>query len=165
MDHLDASEEGQHGTISYYGQSIGSLAGAWSSSSWRLVFFISKEQAVSVFLSASYSTLSSIRMPPQPQPGEGSTEAWKHDREAAGQYFKRAYTLQSNLDIPVFPDEGIGWHDLGSTHELEMPSIKIHPSASEYLFWRGFALLRTRDHPASKKTEERRADLHGQGQG
>ncbi|KAG2088931.1 uncharacterized protein F5147DRAFT_788633 [Suillus discolor] len=129
MDHLDASEEGQRGTVSYYGQSIGGPAGLA-----KLLLeagLLHLEGAASVFLSASYSTLSPIRMPPQPQPGEGGTEAWKRDREAAGRYFKRARTLQPNLDIPVFPDEGIGRHNLGSTHELEMPSIEIHPSASE----------------------------------
>jgi hypothetical protein len=132
LDHLDASEEGQRGTVSYHVQSIGGPAGL--AKLFLEAGLLHLEGAASVFLSASYSTLSSIRMPPHPQPGEGGTEAWKRDREAAGRYFERARALQPDLDIPVLPDEGISHHGLGSTHELEMPSIEIHPSASESVY-------------------------------
>ncbi|KAG2140092.1 hypothetical protein DEU56DRAFT_735317 [Suillus clintonianus] len=128
LDHLDASEEGQRGTVSYYVQSVGGPLGL--AKLFLEAGLLHLEGAASVFLSASYSTLSSIRMPPQPQPGEGGTEAWKRDREAAGRYFERARALQPDLDIPVLPDEGISQHGIGNTHELEMPSIEILPSAS-----------------------------------
>ncbi|KAG2351492.1 hypothetical protein BDR07DRAFT_1443909 [Suillus spraguei] len=132
LDHLDASEEGQRGTVSYYVQSVGGPAGL--AKLFLEAGLLHLEGAASVFLSASYSTLSSIRVPPQPQPGEGGTEAWRRDREAAGRYFERAHALQPDLDIPVLPDEGIVHHGPGSTHELEMPSMEIHPSTSESVY-------------------------------
>jgi len=131
LDHLDASEEGQRGTISYYVQCIGGPAGL--AQLFLEAGLLHLEGAASLCLSASYSPLSSIRMPPQPQPG-GGTETWKRDRETAGRYFERARVLQPDLDIPVLPDMGIPRHDLGSTHELEMPSIEIHPSAPESIY-------------------------------
>ncbi|KAF6757268.1 thiamine pyrophosphokinase [Ephemerocybe angulata] len=80
------------------------------------------EGAASTLLSASYSSLSSIRMPLQSQIGEGGTEAWKRDREAAAKYFERARTLQPDLDIPSLPVEGaIPVHN----HELEIPSLDL----------------------------------------
>ncbi|KAG2367041.1 hypothetical protein BDR07DRAFT_1394678 [Suillus spraguei] len=121
LDHLDVSEEGQRGTVSYYVQSVGGSAGL--AKLFLEAGLLHLEGAASVFLSASYSTLSSIRVPPQPQPGE-----------AAGRYFERAHALQPDLDIPVLPDEGIVHHGPGSTHELEMPSMEIHPSTSESVY-------------------------------
>jgi len=79
------------------------------------------EGAAKPLLSSSYSTLSSIRMPPQLPAGQGWNDAWRQDREAATRYFDRARILQPNLDVPVIP--------LENTHELEMPSMEIHPSA------------------------------------
>jgi hypothetical protein len=131
LEHLDASEEGQRGTVSYYVQCIGGPAGL--AQLFLEAGFLYLEGAASTFLSASYSTLSSIRMPPQPQSG-GGIETWKRDKEAAGRFFERARALQPDLDVPDLPDEGIPRHGLGSTHELEMPSIEIHPSAPESVY-------------------------------
>ncbi|KAG1895983.1 uncharacterized protein F5891DRAFT_1250330 [Suillus fuscotomentosus] len=75
---------------------------AWSSSSWRLVFFISKERAASVFL-----------IPPQPQPGEGGTEAWKRDREAAEQEIILRRRRQKKEEL-IFMDEVKGKDDIDS---------------------------------------------------
>ena len=83
------------------------------------------EGAATTLLAASYSSLSSIRMPLQSQIGEGGTEAWKRDREAAGRFFEQATQLDPELDIPNLPNE--------SELELEMPTIHLVPSAPESL--------------------------------
>lgn len=126
---IDANEENQRGTMSYYLQCIGGPLGL--AQLFLEAGLLHLEGAASVLLSASYSTLSSIRVPPAPQPGEGGAEAWKRDREMASRYFDRARVLYPELDVPVIPDDGSGQAALGSTHELEMPSIEIHPSAPE----------------------------------
>lgn len=124
---IDANEEKQRGTMSYYLQCIGGPHGL--AQLFLEAGLLHLEGAASVLLSASYSTLSSIRVPPPPQPGEGGAEAWKRDREMASRYFDRARTLHPELDVPVVPDDGSGQAVSGSIHELEMPSIEIHPSA------------------------------------
>ncbi|KIJ67074.1 hypothetical protein HYDPIDRAFT_109074 [Hydnomerulius pinastri MD-312] len=129
---VDAAEEKQRGTISYYVQCIGGSAGL--AQLFLEAGLLHLEGAASVLLSASYSTLSSIRVPSHPQPGEGGAEAWKRDRETASRYFDRARALQPDLDIPVIPDDGSNQPGSGSTHELEMPSIEIHPSAPESVY-------------------------------
>ena len=130
---IDVNEEKQRGTISYYLQCIGGPQGL--AQLFLEVGLLHLEGAASVLLSASYSTLSSIRVPPPPQPGEGGAEAWKRDRELASRYFDRARALHPELDVPVIPDDGTGHAPgAGSTHELEMPSIEIHPSAPESVY-------------------------------
>ena len=129
---IDANEEKQRGTMSYYLQCIGGPPGL--AQLFLEAGLLHLEGAASVLLSASYSTLSSIRVPPPPQPGEGGAEAWKRDREMASRYFDRARTLHPELDVPFIPDDGTGQAVLGSTHELEMPSIEIHPSAPESVY-------------------------------
>ncbi|KAF8557446.1 hypothetical protein OG21DRAFT_1601707 [Imleria badia] len=63
------------------------------------------EGAASVLLSASYSSLSSIRVP---FPQSGDAEAWKRDRDIASRYFDRARALHLELDVAVIPDDGTG---------------------------------------------------------
>ncbi|KAI9568247.1 hypothetical protein HD554DRAFT_2101130 [Boletus coccyginus] len=129
---INADEEKQRGTMSYYLQCIGGPPGL--AQLFLEAGLLHLEGAASVLLSASYSTLSSIRVPPAPQPGEGGTEAWKRDRELASRYFDRARALHPELDVPFIPDNGTGQAALGSTHELEMPSIEIHASAPESVY-------------------------------
>ncbi|KIK95279.1 hypothetical protein PAXRUDRAFT_141014 [Paxillus rubicundulus Ve08.2h10] len=129
---IDVIEEKQRGTISYYVQCIGGSAGL--AQLFMEAGLLHLEGAASVLLSASYSTLSSIRVPPAPQAGGGSAEAWKRDRDLAGRYFDRARALHPDLDIPVIPDEASDQHGSGSTHELEMPSLEIHPSTRDSVY-------------------------------
>ncbi|KAF8426495.1 hypothetical protein L210DRAFT_3420634 [Boletus edulis BED1] len=129
---IDANEEKQRGTMSYYLQCIGGPQGL--AQLFLEAGLLHLEGAASVLLSASYSTLSSIRVPPPPQPGEGGAEAWKKDRELASRYFDRARALHTELDVPVIPDDGTGQAAVSSIHELEMPSIEIHQSGPESVY-------------------------------
>ncbi|KAF9236751.1 hypothetical protein BU15DRAFT_49658 [Melanogaster broomeanus] len=122
---VDLTEEKQRGTISYYVQCIGGSAGL--AQLFVEAGLLHLEGTASVLLSASYSTLSSIRVPPPPQPSEGGAEAWKRDRDMATRYFDRARVLHPDLDIPVIPTSG-------SVHELAMPSIELLPTATESVY-------------------------------
>ncbi|KAI6042923.1 hypothetical protein EDC04DRAFT_3088289 [Pisolithus marmoratus] len=88
------------------------------------------EGATSVVLSASYATLSLIRVLPQPLPENGA-EVWQRDRDAASCYFDRARAMNSDLDFPAITDERSG--QTRSVDEFEMPSLNIahRHSASE----------------------------------
>jgi hypothetical protein len=118
-DFAESDELIARGTTTYYLQRIGGPAGL--AQLYLEVGLLYLEGAAKPLLSSSYSTLSSIRMPPQLPTGEGGNDAWKRDREAASRYFDRARTLQPSLDVPVIP--------LENTQELEMPSMEMHPSA------------------------------------
>jgi hypothetical protein len=118
-DFIESNEQAVRGTTTYYLQCIGGSAGL--AQLYLEAGLLHLEGAAKPLLSTSYSTLSSIRMPPQPSAGEGGNEAWNQDREAASRYFDRARTLQPNLDVPVIP--------LEPAPELEMPSMEMHPSA------------------------------------
>ncbi|KAI6011840.1 hypothetical protein EDC04DRAFT_2609708 [Pisolithus marmoratus] len=97
LSHVKEAEENTRGTLSCYLYLEAGLPHL--------------EGAVSVVLSASYATLSSIRVPLQPQPENGA-EAWY-------------------LDVPVITDERSG--KTRSVHELEMPSLDIlHAPESAY---------------------------------
>ncbi|KAI6003430.1 hypothetical protein EDC04DRAFT_2882876 [Pisolithus marmoratus] len=93
LSHVKEAEENTRGTLSYYLYLEAGL--------------LHLEGAASVVLSASYATLSSIRVPPQPQPENGA-EAWQRDRDAASRYFDRARAMNSDLDVPVITDERSG---------------------------------------------------------
>ncbi|GLB40197.1 putative thiamin pyrophosphokinase, catalytic domain [Lyophyllum shimeji] len=111
------------GTVAYYLQCVGGRPGLA-----QLYFdagLLHLEGAATTLLSASYSSLSSIRVPLHAQVGEGGTEAWMRDREAAAEYFGRARLLEPSLEIPSLPLTDPR-HD---AEELEMPSIDT--SASE----------------------------------
>jgi len=113
------SEEVVRGTTTYYLQCIGGTAGL--AQLYLEAGMLHLEGAAKPLLSPTYSTLSSIRMPPQVPLGEDGNDAWKRDREAAIRYFDRARSLQPNLNVPVIPFE--------NAPELEMPSMEIDPSA------------------------------------
>ncbi|KAI9458076.1 hypothetical protein HD554DRAFT_2140860 [Boletus coccyginus] len=126
LNMIDADEEQQVGTMSYYLQRIGGPPGL--AQLFLEAGLLHLEGAASV-LSASSSTSSPTRVPPLPQPSEGGTQARNRDREMASRYFDRARALHPELDVPHIPDNDTG--ALGSTHELEMPSVEIQPSAPE----------------------------------
>ncbi|KAH6909000.1 thiamine pyrophosphokinase [Coprinopsis sp. MPI-PUGE-AT-0042] len=92
------------------------------------------EGAASSLLAASYSSLSSLRIPLQPPSAvdAGGTEGWKRDREAAARYFQRARSLQPDLDVPVIPPEGGIGGDTNEQEELavQMPSIDLAGSVT-----------------------------------
>lgn len=111
-----SEEDPTRGTLSYYLRCIGGRRGA--AQLYLEAGLLHLEGAATTLLSASYSSLSSIRMPLQSQIGEGGTEAWKRDREAAARYFERARVLQPDLDIPSLPLEG-------AAVELEIPSLDL----------------------------------------
>uniref|UniRef100_A0A8H7XYQ4 CS domain-containing protein n=1 Tax=Psilocybe cubensis TaxID=181762 RepID=A0A8H7XYQ4_PSICU len=109
------------GSTAYYLHSIGGYRGL--AQLYLEAGLLHLEGAASTLLAASYSTLASIRIPIQAQIGEGGTEAWKRDREAAAEFFERARTLYPILDIPALPsDAGL---------ELEMPIMHLTPSAPD----------------------------------
>ncbi|KAI6019089.1 hypothetical protein EDC04DRAFT_2607659 [Pisolithus marmoratus] len=84
--HVKEAEENTRGTLSYYVQCIGGAAGLGQL--YLEAGLLHLEGAASVVLSASYATLSSVRVPAQPQPENGA-EAWQRDRDAASRYFDR----------------------------------------------------------------------------
>ena len=124
---LNEAEENTRGTVSYYVQCIGGIAGL--AQLFLEAGLLHLEGAANVLLSASYSTLSSIRVPPQPQMENGA-EAWKRDRDAASRYFDRARALNPSLDIPVISDES----QASGSPELEMPSLELQPPAPESVY-------------------------------
>jgi len=118
-DIVESDKQATDGTTAYYLQCIGGPAGL--AQLYLEAGMLHLEGAAKPLLSRSYSTLSSIRMPPQLPAGEGGNDAWKQDREVAIRYFDRARKLQPNLEVPIIPSE--------NTQELEMPSMETHPSA------------------------------------
>lgn len=124
VDFADSAEVSR-GTTAYYLQCVGGPAGL--AQLYLEAGMLHLEGAAKPLLSSSYSTLSSIRIPPQLLPGETGNDAWKRDREAASRYFDRARALQPSLDVPVLPLEP-------GPPELEMPTMEIHPSAPVSLY-------------------------------
>ena len=118
-DFSDSNEETSPGTTAYYFQCIGGSASL--AQLYLEAGLLHLEGAAKPLLTSSYSTLSSIRMPPNLPSGEIGNDAWKRDREAASRYFDRARALQPGLDVPTLPLEI-------RTPELEMPSMEIHSS-------------------------------------
>jgi hypothetical protein len=115
-------DQAPQGSSRYYFQCIGGAKGL--AQLYMQAGLLHLDGAASVIMSSPYSTLSSIRVPPQTQFGESGTEAWKRDREAASRYFERARALNPNLDVPLLPPEG-------GAEELEIPSIELHTSTPE----------------------------------
>ncbi|KAI9455506.1 hypothetical protein HD554DRAFT_2030941 [Boletus coccyginus] len=136
LNMIDADEEQQLGTMSYYLECIGGPPGL--AQLFLEAGLLHLEGATSV-LSASSSTTSSIPIPPLPRPGEGGTQARNRDREMASRYFDRAKALHPGVDVPRIPDNDISQAALGNIHELEMPElemppIEIQPSALESVY-------------------------------
>ncbi|KAJ7903599.1 hypothetical protein B0H14DRAFT_2665560 [Mycena olivaceomarginata] len=117
------------GSASYYVQCMGGSSGL--AQLYLEAGMLHLEGAASALLTSSSSSLSSLRVPVPSSSGEGGTDAWQRDREAAGKYFERARLLQPSLDIPVLPPPG-GVISHNPSEQLEMPSIDIQSSyASE----------------------------------
>ncbi|KAF8149855.1 hypothetical protein B0H34DRAFT_731431 [Crassisporium funariophilum] len=116
-----APENPSRGTIAYYLKCIGGPKGL--AQLYLEAGLLHLEGAATTLLTSSYSSLSSIRMPLHSQIGEGGTEAWRRDREAASKFFERSRVLHPSLDIPVLPTE--------SDLELEMPSMHLASSAPD----------------------------------
>jgi hypothetical protein len=108
-------------SLKYYYKSVGGPRGL--AQLYLEAGLLHLEGAASTLLAASYSSLSSIRIPLHAQIGEGGTEAWKRDREAAAKFFERARVLYPTLDIPALPVEG--------AIELEMPTMHLPTSTPE----------------------------------
>ncbi|TFK27210.1 hypothetical protein FA15DRAFT_666721 [Coprinopsis marcescibilis] len=127
LENQTVEDQPDRGTFAYYFRCIGGVKGL--AQLYLEAGLLHLEGAASTLLAASYSSLASIRMPLQSQIGDGGTEAWKRDREAAAKYFERARGLQPELDVPTIPAEGgigIDKHEL----EIQMPSIDITGSAT-----------------------------------
>lgn len=124
----------EQGRITYYIQSLGGLPGV--AQLYLEAGLLHLEGAASMLLASSYSPLSSIRLPTQsqylPDPSkDGSTAAWKRDREAARRYFDRARVLCPTLEVPVLPVEDMGSTDDDEATELglRMPSVDLRASS------------------------------------
>ena len=124
----------EQGPIAYYMQSLGGPTGV--AQLYLEAGLLHLEGAASMLLASSYSPLSSIRLPSQSQyipdsSKDGSTAAWKRDREAAGRYFDRARALCPTLEVPVLPVEDKGSIDDDEATELglRMPSVDLHASS------------------------------------
>ena len=124
----------EQGRIVYYIQSLGGCPGV--AQLYLEAGLLHLEGAASMLLASSYSSLSSIRLPSQSQcipdsSKDGSTAAWKRDREAARRYFDRARALCPTLEVPVLPVEDKGSIDDDEVTELglRMPSVDIDPSS------------------------------------
>jgi hypothetical protein len=122
------------GRIAYYIQSVGGPPGV--AQLYLEAGLLHLEGAASMLLASSYSPLSSIRLPSQSQyihesSKDGSTAAWKRDREAARRYFDRARALCPTLEVPVLPVEDKGSTDDDEATELglRMPSVDLHTSS------------------------------------
>ncbi len=123
----------EQGRIGYYIQSLGGPPGV--AQLYLEAGLLHLEGAASMLLASSYSPLSSIRLPSQSQyipdsSKDGSTAAWKRDREAARRYFDRARALCPTLEVPVLPIEDRGSIDDDEATELglRMPSVDVHAS-------------------------------------
>lgn len=129
---LGVEEQTSRGTFLYYFRCIGGVGGL--AQLYLEAGLLHLEGAASSLLAASYSSLSSLRVPFQPPStvDAGGTEAWKRDREAAARYFQRARSLQPDLDVPVIPPEGGIGGDTKEQEELavQMPSIDLAGSVT-----------------------------------
>ncbi|KAI6043867.1 hypothetical protein EDC04DRAFT_538543 [Pisolithus marmoratus] len=152
LSHVKEAEENTRGTLSYYVQCIGGAAGLGQL--YLEARLLHLEGAASVVLSVSYATLSSIRVPRQPQPENGA-EAWQRDRDAASRYFDRARAMNSDLDVPVITDERSG--KTRSVHELEMPSLDI-PHAPESAYSGEGSMYSEQERVVRRRRQERTKD-------
>ncbi|KAG9224850.1 hypothetical protein CCMSSC00406_0001999 [Pleurotus cornucopiae] len=114
------TEQASRGTTSYYMQCIGSSEGL--AQLYVEAGLLHLEGTASTILSTSHSSLSSLRVPHEPQVGEAGADAWKRDRDIASKYFERARNLHPTLEIPSLPP---------SSEELLMPSIYLREDSSD----------------------------------
>jgi len=120
IDSSGTSARPPPGSTAYYLKSIGGSRGL--AQLYLEAGLLHLEGAASTLLASSYSSLSSIRIPLQAQMGEGGTNEWKRDREAAAKYFERSRALCPSIDIPSIPSDQI---------ELEMPIMQLVTSSTD----------------------------------
>lgn len=113
------------GTASYYAHCMGGSNGL--AQLYLEAGMLHLEGAASALLTSSSSSLSSLRVVHPAPSGDGGTDAWKRDREAAGKYFERAHLLQPSLEIPILPPPGASL-SRSPSEQLEMPSIDLQSS-------------------------------------
>ncbi|KAJ7475796.1 hypothetical protein FB451DRAFT_1244785 [Mycena latifolia] len=121
----ESEKPATRGTTSYYAHCMGGSSGL--AQLYLEAGMLHLEGAASALLTSSSSSLSSLRVALPVPSGEGGTDTWKRDREAAGKYFERARLLQPSLDIPVLPPPGTPL-SRDPSEQLEMPSIDLHSS-------------------------------------
>lgn len=107
----------KRGSTPYFIQCIGGKRGLAQLYLETGLLFL--DGAATSLLASSHSSLSSIRIGPQPT-GDGGQAAWRRDRDTAMKYFDRARELAPELDIPVLPAQNPLYTD-----DLEMPSIEL----------------------------------------
>ncbi|KAG6917007.1 hypothetical protein DXG01_004272 [Tephrocybe rancida] len=117
-----SEKQESRGTTAYYLQCLGGQRGL--AQLYVDAGLLHLEGAATTLLSASYSSLSSLRVPFYAQEGEGGTEAWVRDRTAAAEYFKCAQLLDSSLEIPALPNVEPRYQ----AEDLEMPSMEMSAS-------------------------------------
>ncbi|KAI6009846.1 hypothetical protein EDC04DRAFT_2871337 [Pisolithus marmoratus] len=156
LTHVKEAEENTRGTSSYYVQCVGGGA-AGPGQLCLEAELLHLEGAASVVLSASYTILSSIRVPPQPQPENGA-EVWQWDRDAASRYFDHTHAMNSDLDVPVITDERSG--QTRSVHALEMPSLEIphHHSAPASAYSGEGSMYSEQEGVVRRRQQERTKD-------
>ncbi|KAJ8521126.1 hypothetical protein ONZ45_g2172 [Pleurotus djamor] len=118
------TEQAQRGTTTYYVQCIGGAEGL--ASLYVEAGLLHLEGTASSILSTSYSSLSSLRVPQEPQSSEAGANAWRRDREIASKYFERARSLHPTLEIPSLPSDAVPLpRATAGGDELLMPSIYL----------------------------------------
>ncbi|KAG2017908.1 thiamine pyrophosphokinase [Coprinopsis cinerea AmutBmut pab1-1] len=128
VEELEPEEQPKRGSFPYYFQCIGGLKGV--AQLYLEAGLLHLEGAASTLLAASYSSLSSLRVPIQTQTGtDGGTEAWKRDREAAAKYFERARALQPDMDVPTIPEDNVSAINKQEL-DVQMPSIDLSDSVT-----------------------------------
>ncbi|KAJ7727282.1 thiamine pyrophosphokinase [Mycena maculata] len=123
-DLVESVKPAARGTTSYYVQCMGGSSGL--AQLYLEAGMLHLEGAASALLMSSSSSLSSLRVALPIPSGEGGTDAWKRDREAAGKYFERARLLRPSLDTPTLPPPGL--ISRNPSEQLEMPSLELHCS-------------------------------------
>jgi thiamine pyrophosphokinase len=124
IDMVESEKPAARGTTPYYVRCLGGPSGL--AQLYLEAGMLHLEGAASSLLASSSSSLSSLRLALPTPSGESGTDAWKRDREAAGNFFERARLLQPSLDIPVLPPPGGPISRSPSEPQLEMPSIELH---------------------------------------
>ncbi|KAJ6505952.1 hypothetical protein DFH09DRAFT_1200697 [Mycena vulgaris] len=125
VDLAESEKPVTRGSTSYYAHCMGGSTGL--AQLYLEAGMLHLEGAASALLTSSSSSLSSLRVVLPTPSGEGGTDAWKRDREAAGKYFERARLLQPSLDVPVLPPPDTPL-SRNPSEQLEMPTIELHSS-------------------------------------
>ncbi|TRM65042.1 hypothetical protein BD626DRAFT_490712 [Schizophyllum amplum] len=114
---IDFDAPASRDTEAYYAQCLGGADGL--AQLYLDAGLLHLEGAASSLVSPSFSSLSSLRVPPPKAPlAMGGAHAWRRDREAAGSYFERARVLRPDLDVPVLSP-------IAEPEQFQMPSFEM----------------------------------------